>query len=372
MADPSFTIGIEEEYQFIDPDSRELLGYVTQSMARQRMEVQERYPDIKIAQYVGSGILEAGTPVCADIKVARQHLLEVRTSLLELAHAEGVKLMAAGTHPFSSWEEATIPTPRYRDLVTDAQIIARRMLAFGLNIQIGLEERDLAIDIMNTVRYVMPHLLALSTNSPFWTGKNTGLKSYRKVLLDALPRTGTPGRFDSYSEYQQYVETLIRTNSIPDASRLWFDVLPHYRFPTLAIRICDMITDVQDTLAITALIQATVAWMVELRERNMAFRIYERTLIDENRWRAVRYGLDGNMIDFGIEEEVPTSDLIKELLTLVEPSAARLNALDELAHIHTILQRGTGADHQIKAWNEADEELHAVVDYLIRETERIA
>ena len=244
----------------------------------------------------------------------------MRTSILEVAQASGVRVAAAGTHPFSNWEAAAL-SPRYQAMVEDAQMIARRMLAFGLRVHIGVEDRELAVDVMNAMRYLLPHILSLSTSSPFWNGRNTGLKSYRKVLLDALPRTGIPGSFSSYQEYRSYVDTLVRTNSIPDASRIWYDIVPHYRFPTLVIRICDMMPNYRDTLAITALIQATVAWMVDLRQRNMTFRIYERTLINENRWRAVRYGLDGHLIDFGIEQEMPARDLIRELLERVEPEA---------------------------------------------------
>ena len=373
MYHPSLNIGIEEEYQLIDPQTRELMGYVSQSMARDGIEVQERSPEPGFAQRLeSSGILAGGTPICADIQEAREQLHQVRSSLLELVQSHGLRLAAAGTHPFSNWERTALPAPRYRTMVHDAQMIARRMLAFGLHVHIGVEDRELAIDVMNNMGYLLPHILALSTSSPFWSGRNTGLKSYRKVLLDALPRTGIPGLFHGYQEYRSYVDTLVRTNSIPDASRVWYDVLPHYRYPTLVVRICDMVADARDVLAIAALIQSTVAWIVGLRERNMSFRIYERTLINENRWRAVRYGLRGKMIDFGIESEVPTVDLLRELLELVEPSAKRLNCGDELAHVNTMLDRGSCADQQLNVWEDADRDLKAVVDFLVHETENLA
>jgi carboxylate-amine ligase len=371
MYHPSLNIGIEEEYQLIDASSRELLGYVSQSMAREAMVVRERDPKFDFAQRVGSAMVEAGTPVCADIKDARDQLLRVREHMLEVAHSQGIKLAGAGTHPFSRWDERPEAMPRYQALVDDAQMIARRILAFGLRIHIGVEDRELAIDIMNTMRYMLPHILCLSTSSPFWTGHNTGLKSYRSVLLDALPRTGIPGQFNSYAEYRNYVDTLVRTHSIPDASRILYDIMPHYRFPTLVVRICDMLPNVRDILAITALVQATVAWMVELREKNLSFRIYERLLIAENKWRALRYGLDGALIDYGVEQAVPVRDLIRELLGLVDHLADRLNVRDELEYIHTILTRGSNADQQLRVWEAAHQNGVAVVDFLVAETEKI-
>ncbi len=207
--------------------------------------------------------------------------------------------------------------PGYRAIMDDMQMIARRLLGFGLRVHIGVEDRELAVDVMNAMRYLLPHILCLSTSSPFWAGRNTGLKSYRSVLLDALPRTGIPGYFSSYQEYRTYIDTLIRTHCIPDARQVRYDIMPHAHFSTLVIRICDMMPSTQDTLAVTALIQATVAWMVDLRLRNMSFRHYERLLIAENKWRAVRYGLEGKLLDFGIEQALPAPELIRELLVRV-------------------------------------------------------
>jgi carboxylate-amine ligase len=372
MYHPSFNIGIEEEYQLIDPESWALIGYVTQSMAHDQIVVQERHPNLDFAKQMESAVHEVGMPVCADIKEARERLLRTRNKMLELADAHDFKLAAAGTHPFSRWEKTALLSSHYRIMAGDAEVIARRMLAFGMHVHIGIEDRELAIDVMNSMRYVLPHILTLSTSSPFWAGRNTGLKSYRTVLLGALPRTGIPGQFSGYPEYHNFVDTLVRTNSIPDVSYIWYDILPHYRFPTLCVRICDMVPDYKDALAIAALIQAVVAWMVDLRQHNMSFRIYERLLIEENKWRAVRYGLDGNMIDLGIEEKVPTRDLIRELLDRVAPLASKLNIVDELAHIHTILDRGANADQQLRIWRENNEDCTAVVKFLVQETENIA
>jgi carboxylate-amine ligase len=367
---PTLNIGIEEEYQLIDPNSRELLGYVTQSMARDELIIRERTPDVEIAQQFDEARIEIGTPICADCSEARQKLLRIRNSILEVAHANNCRVVAAGTHPFSRWEAYDV-LPGYRGMLDDLQIIARRLLGFGLRVHIGVEDRELAIDVMNTMRYLLPHILCLSTSSPFWSGRNTGLKSYRSVLLDALPRTGIPGSFASYQEYRSFIDTLIRTNCIPDASQVRFDIMPHYRFPTLVVRICDMVPSVQDTLAITALIQAVVAWMVDLRMRNMSFRHYERILIAENKWRAVRYGLEGKLLDFGIEEALPATELIRELLGRVEPYAGKLNIEGELAHVHTMLSRGSSADQQLAVWRANNQDLKAVVDFLAAETENL-
>lgn len=372
MYHPSFSIGIEEEYQIIDPENGELLGYISQSMSEGRLAIQERHPDFRIAHQLSDTVLSMGTRLCVDIHEARAQLIQTRSAILEMAADHNVKIIAAGTHPFSTWERSATPPPRYRTMIEDAQMIARRMLAFGFHVHIGIENRELAVDVMNGMSYILPHVLALSTSSPFWQGRNTGLKSYRKVVIDALPRTGIPGHFSSYQEYRAYVDTLVHTNSIPDPSKIWYDLLPHHSLPTLAVRICDMVPSVDDAVAIAALIQATAAWMVNLRERNMAFRSYDRTLINENRWRAVRYGLDGNLIDFGIEEEKPARELVTELVERVEPWAVRHNAGKALAHVHTILDRGTSADRQVRVWREADEDVRAVIDHLIEETESLS
>jgi carboxylate-amine ligase len=368
---PSLNIGIEEEYQFIDPQSRELLGYVTQSMSQDQMVMRERTPDVELAQPFGEAVIEVGTPVCADVKEAREKLLRMREQILEFAQQNGYRMMASGTHPFSRWEQREV-LPGYRASLEDLQMVARRLLGFGLRVHIGVEDRELAVDVMNSMRYLLPHILCLSTSSPFWVGRNTGLKSYRSVLLDALPRTGIPGSFASYQEYRTYIDALIRTNCIPDARHVRYDIMPHARFSTLVIRICDIMPSVQDTLAVTALIQATVAWMVDLRLHNMHFRHYERLLIAENKWRAVRYGLEGKLLDFGIEQALPATELVRELLGRIEPYAAKLDIEDELAHAHTILTRGSSAEQQLHHYHTHDQDPVAVVDFLIAETENLA
>ena len=372
MYHPSFNIGIEEEYQLIDPGSRELLGFVRNSMSQEQLLVQEKRADFDFVQRVGSGALEAGTPVCVDVHEASEQLIRLRTRMLELGATHGFKVAAAGTHPFSKWEESSETMPRYREIAEDMQMIGRRLLAFGLHIHIGMEDRELAVDVMNTMRYSLPHILSLAGSSPFWHGRDTGLKSYRTVLSNSLPRSGIPSKFDSYQEYRSFVNTLVRTHSIPDAGRIYYDIMPHHRFSTLLIRIADMLPSVQETIAVTALLQAIVAWMVDLRQRNMAFRIYERTLVNENKFRAVRYGLDGKMIDFGLVEEKPARELIVELLGRVAPMAKQLGTEREIEHIHVMLGRGSSADQQRAVWNGADKDFNAVVDYIVRETEALA
>ncbi len=372
MYSSNFNIGIQEEYQIISPETRELLGYVSRSMTDGSLVVQERDPETDLNRKIGDAIFAEKIPFYVDITEASDHLLRTRQALLNLVQEHGFKLMGAGTHPFSSWMEAPLMAPRYQKIHKDAQMVARRMLAFGLHVYIGVGSQELAIDIMNTMRYFMPHILSLATSSPFWVKGNTGLKSYRTVLFNALPRTGIPDLYPSYQAYRDNIHTLIQTGSMTDAGKIWYDIMPSHRHPALLIRICDMLPNYKDTLALTALIQATVAWMVSLRENNMSFRIYKRPLIQENKWRAVRYGIEGEMIDFGKEEPVETRALIHELLGLVAPMARRLNSTQALAHISTMLARGTCADQQVAVWKESGEDYNAVVDFLVAETEKTA
>ncbi|MCZ0941395.1 MAG: YbdK family carboxylate-amine ligase, partial [Caldilineaceae bacterium] len=340
---PSFNISIEEEYQFVDPDSRELRGFATaqgltllnaQARGGNNGSIEESQP-VKPPTGSPDRTLDAvaGTPICRDIKQARQELLRIRRQTRELAATHGLKMMVAGAHPFSYWEREQEESPRYRALIEDTQFIARRLLAFGMYVHVGIDDRNLAIDVMNAMRYLLPHILCLANASPFWQGFDTGLASYRSVLLDALPRTGIPNAFRSLNAYLSYVDTLLRTNSIPDPEAIWWDIRPHSQQQdrsrlaaeagpnsrskgpapeqaALEIRVCDALPDIDDVLAVAALIQATVAWMVDLRHRNMSFRLYDRTLIAENKWRAVRYGLQGKLLDFGIEQEVPIRGLL--------------------------------------------------------------
>jgi len=372
MYPSNFDIGIQEEYQIISPETRELLGYVSRSMTDGSLVVQERDPETDLNRKIGEAMFAEKIPFYVDISEASGQLLRTRQALLDLVQAQGFQLMGAGTHPFSNWMDAPLLAPRYQKIHKDAQMVARRMLAFGLHVYIGVGSQDLAIDIMNTMRYFMPYLLSLATSSPFWLKDNTGLKSYRTVLFNALPRTGIPDTYPSYQAYRDNIHTLIQTGSITDAGKIWYDIMPSHRHPALLVRICDMLPNYKDTLAMAALIQAMVAWMVALRENNMAFRIYKRPLIQENKWRAVRYGIEGEMIDFGKEEPVETRALIHELLGRVTPMARRLNSTRALEHVATMLTRGTCADQQLAVWKESGEDFNRVVDFLAAETEKTA
>ncbi|MCY3709789.1 MAG: YbdK family carboxylate-amine ligase [Caldilineaceae bacterium] len=394
---PSFNVSIEEEYQFIDPESRDLRGFAT---AQGLTLLDARGPGEEGEQVApaagnasGASSTVAGTPICQDVKQARRELLRIRREVRELAASHGLKMMAAGAHPFSHWEREQEESPRYRALIEDTQFIARRLLAFGMYVHVGIDDSNLAVDVMNAMRYLLPHILCLANSSPFWQGSDTGLASYRSVLLDALPRTGIPNAFRSHNDYLSYVDTLLRTNSIPDPEAIWWDIRPHSHQqdrsrprsqggqnaqpgnaptdrPALEIRVCDALPDIDDVLAVAALIQATVAWLVDLRHRNMSFRLYDRTLIAENKWRAVRYGLKGKLLDFGIEQEVPIGDLLHELLERVEPVLDRLNCREEVAHVHTIMQRGASSEQQRHVWRQSGEDGKAVVDFLVSQTEQ--
>jgi len=276
--------------------------------------------------------------------------------------------VAAGTHPFSRWQDQIITDKeRYKTLLKDMNLIAQRLLIFGMHVHIGIPNKDLRIDVMNQAAYFMPHILSLSTSSPFWAGRFTGLKSYRCVVFEDLPRTGPPEYFESDQDYQRYINTLINTNCIDEPTKIWWDIRPHPRFPTLEFRMCDCTTTITDAIAIAALIQAVVAKLIRLRENNQTWRIYRRGLIAENKWRAIKDGVDGKLIDFGKQEEVPARFLIEELLEIVSDVVDELGTGDEIDHIRTILKNGSSADRQIRKFEET-QSMEAVVDMLAEET----
>jgi len=313
-------------------------------------------------------MIEVGTGICKDIKEARTDITNLRGIVAGLARKQGLEIVAAGTHPFSHWQDQKIfDNDRYNLIVEENQIIARSLLTFGLHVHVGIADPDRAIDIMNAVRYMLPHMLALSTSSPFWVGKQTGLRSYRSEVFTRMPRTGIPDHFESDSAFQRYVQLLIRTGCIDDAKKIYWDVRPHPFFPTLEFRICDIPTRVDDTIAIAALFQALVAKVDRLLDQNLTSRLHHKMLIEENKWRAVRYGLDGKMIDFGKGKEVPIRDLVRELLHFVDKVVDDLGSRKEIEHIHTILERGTSADEQLRVWRETGD-IKSVVDHLIEMT----
>jgi carboxylate-amine ligase len=362
---PSFTLGIEEEYQTIDPVSRDLRSHIqTEMLAQGKLRLEER-----VKAEMHQSVVEVGTRICHNIKEAKEAITYLRREMVQLAQENGLVLVAGATHPFADWRAQEIyPDPRYARVVEDMQLVARANLIFGLHVHIGIEDREAAIRIMNSMRYFLPHILALSTNSPFWLGMNSGFKSYRAKVFERFPRTNLPDHFESYSEFENYVNLLIRTNCIDNAKKIWWDIRPHPFFDTIEVRICDIPLRVEETVALAALIQATAVKLWHLHARNQDYRQYSRALIMENKWRAVRYGLDGNLIDFGREKEVPERDLIREYLNFVSDVLGELDSHDEIGYIHRMLENGTGADRQLKVYNETGGDLKAVVDYMAAET----
>ncbi len=358
-----FTLGIEEEFQIVDPQTRELRSHVTEILDEGKMILGEQIkPEMIQAQ------IEVGTGICQNIQEARADITRLRSIISYLAQKKGLAIVAASTHPISQWKEQQIyDDPHYELLIEELQMVARSLLIFGLHVHVGVADRERQIHIMNAARYFLPHILALSTSSPFWMGINTGLKSYRSEVFKKFPRTDIPDHFDSYQSFQRYVELLLKTNSIGNPKKIWWDIRPHPNFPTLEFRICDIPTRVDDTIAIAALFQAIVAKLSKLIEKNLGFRLYRRMLIQENKWRAVRYGLEGKLIDFGKQTEVPVRDLILELLEFVDDVLDDLGSRKEIEHIHTILERGTSADEQLQVYRETND-LKAVVDRLIERT----
>jgi carboxylate-amine ligase len=358
-----FTLGIEEEFQIVDPHTRELRSHVSEILEEGRRLLGEQVKPEMI-----QSMIEVGTGICKDIQEARTDITNLRGILSNLVRQKGLEIVAAGTHPFSHWQDQKIfENARYELIVEENQMIARSLLTFGLHVHVGVADPERAVHIMNAIRYSLPHVLALSTSSPFWLGVHTGLKSYRSEVFTRFPRTGIPDHFDSYSSFQRYVELLIKTGCIDNAKKIYWDVRPHPFFPTLEFRICDIPTRVDDTIAIAALFQALVAKVNRLLDQNLTFRLHHKMLIEENKWRAVRYGLDGKMIDFGQEKEVPVRDLIRELLEFVDDVTDDLRSRKEIRHIHTILERGTSADEQLRVWRETGD-VKRVVDRLIELT----
>jgi len=363
--EPSFTIGIEEEYQTIDPVSRDLRSHIqAEILEKGKVLMQE-----KVKAELHQAVVEVGTAVCKNIKEAKAEVKKLRRDMIKLARDNGLQLASAATHPFADWRVQEItPDERYKNIVEDMQLVARANLIFGLHVHIGVEDRETAIHMMNHARYFLPHILALSTNSPFWLGMNTGLKSYRCKVFDKFPRTNLPDYFPSWGEYDNFIKLLIKTNCIDNAKKIWWDIRPHPFFNTLEFRICDIPMRVDETIALAALIQATIAKLYKLYAANQGFRLYRRALLMENKWRAARYGLDGKLIDFGKQKEVPARDLIQEYLEFVDDVVDELDSREELSYIHQILELGAGADRQLRVFQETGD-IKRVVDYIIEETE---
>jgi carboxylate-amine ligase len=360
----NLTIGIEEEYQVVAPATYELRSHLEGIFEQGRMVLKERMkPELHQA------VVEIGTEICPDIKAARRDVTATRALVARLARENGLRIAAAGTHPFTHWADVPItPSQRYERLISDLQVVARGNLIFGLHVHIGVEDRETQIVIMNQARYFLPHVLALSVNSPFWLGRETGWLSYRCKIFDKFPRTNIPDFFASWGEYEDYVKLLVKTRCVQDGKQIWWDVRPHPIYHTLEYRICDIPMRVDETICIAALFQAITAKLWLLKSRNLSFRPYRRSLIMENKWRAARWGTSGLLIDFGKEEEVPYSALLHELLEFVDEVVDDLGSREEVNHALRILEHGTGAERQLRVYRETGD-LKAVMDYVVAETE---
>lgn len=364
---PSFTLGVEEEYMVIDPGTRELKSHLEFELLSKGRAVLEE----QMKPEMHGSMLEIGTKICRNVDDLHDQLRTIRSIVRHLAGTTGLKIGAASTHPISHWDKQEIhPDERYKGIVEDMQLLARSLLIFGMHVHIGIENRETQIQIMNELRYFLPHILALTVNSPFWTGYETGLKSYRSKVFERFPRTNIPDTFQSWGEYEAYVDLLIKTGCIDNPKRIWWDVRPHPNFPTLEIRICDLPMTMDETVAIAALIQAVAAKLFALYRKNLSFRVYSRALIMENKWRAVRYGLDGKLIDFGKQKEKSTRDLIRELLVFVDDVVDDLGSRDRINYINDILENGTGAARQLQVYHDNNKDTRAVVDYIIQQTEK--
>lgn len=358
-----FTVGIEEEFQLVDKDTFALRSHLSEMLKVGRQSLGDQ-----IKPEILQSVIEVGTTVCTSMDEAAAQVRLLRSALGQIATREGFAIAAAGTHPWSDWRDQEITDhERYRSLVQDMQDVVRALTIFGLHVHVGIDDRQRAIEIMNEARYFLPHLLALSTNSPFWNGRKTGLHSYRCVVWNRFPRTGIPESFSSWDEFENLVDAMVRTGCIDDGKRIWWDIRPHPYFSTLEFRICDMQTTAEETLTLAALMQAIVAKLYRLRERNLGFRQYHRALLMENRWRAMRHGVTGTMIDFGKEQEIPTADLIEELLMFVDEVVDDLGSREYIDYARVMLAKGNGAQRQLETY-ERTGDLRAVVKQIVKET----
>ena len=370
--EPAFTIGVEEEYLLVDKETRALVVDPPPSLMA---EAEEKCGEQVTSEFLQSQI-EVATKVCNNVQEARQDLGRLRGNIIEVAGRHGLAPIAASTHPFSLWtEQKHTRKDRYDDLTHEMQGAARRLLICGMHVHVGIDDDELRIDIMNQVSYFLPHLLALSCSSPFWGGRDTGLKSYRLTIFDALPRTGLPERFASWAEYERHINILISAGLIDDSTRIWWDLRPSAKFPTLETRIMDVCTRLDDAVAMVALLVCIVRMLYRLRTRNQRWRIYTPMLIRENRWRAMRYSFDEGMLDLAKGQVIPFEDLMDEMLSLVSEDAKALGCEKELAGIHDILSRGTSAHRQLKDYElerasgaSVEDSLKAVVDTLVADT----
>jgi carboxylate-amine ligase len=369
---PSFTLGVEEEYLLVDPVTRDLVDDPPPEMMT---ECEEILGSQVTAEFLRAQI-EVGTRVCKDIAEVREDLIRLRRTVIDVAASHGMAVIAASTHPFAHWgRQQVTPKERYQLLARDLQVVVRRLMIGGMHVHLGIEDPDLRIDLLDQVTYFVPHLLALSTSSPFWQGHRTGLKSYRLSVFRSMPRAGLPEHFSSWGEYRRHVNVLVEAGLIEDASHLWWDIRPSERFPTVEMRITDICTRVDDGVTIAALYLSIMGMLYERRINNQRWRKYVNMLISENVWQAQRYGVAGNLVDYGKGESVPYAQLVEELIELTRPNAEEFGCVAEVEAARDIVARGTSADHQLTCYEQAraegadeHEALQQVVDLLIEET----
>jgi carboxylate-amine ligase len=372
VAEPSFTLGVEEEYLLVDLETRDLVNDPPQSVIQQCTDLCEGLvgPELMRSQ------LEVGTRVCPNIKETKKNLKSLRRVVKEVANAHGLAPIAVSTHPFARWsEQKQTDKDRYAILTRELQAAARRLLICGMHIHVGIEDQELRIDLMNQLSYFLPHLLALSCSSPFWEGEVTGLRSYRLTVFDSLPRTGLPEQFVSFAEYQRHVDVLVTAGILDDATKIWWDLRPNGRYPTLETRVTDICTNLDDAICIAALNVCILRMLYRLRRDNQRWRVYAGMLIQENRWRAMRYSYDEGMIDLAKAAVIPFKQLMDDIIELTREDAEVLDCVDEVGHAYTILNRGTSSHNQLAVYEaclsegaEPEEALVKVVDWLIDET----
>jgi carboxylate-amine ligase len=359
----AFTVGVEEEFQIVDPNTWELRSHVSELLASSVPAFGDQ-----VKREMHQSIVEVGTKICSSVGELAEEIIKNRRDLADAAERVGLRVAAAGTHPFSNWMDQVIsPGERYENIVEELQQLARSLLIFGLHVHVAVPDRSAMIDLMNEARYFLPHLLALSTSSPFWMGRDTGLKSFRTTVFRRFPRTGIPEQFGSWSEYEEYVNLLVELHCIDNAKKIWWDLRPHPTFGTLEFRVCDVPTAPRASIAIAALAQAIVVKLYRLRARNLGFRRYPRALIEENKWRASRWGLDGKLIDFGKRKEVPMRELAMELLEFIDDVVDELGSRREVEYVRKILSDGTSAERQVQVFRETGD-LRTVVRALVEET----
>ncbi|MGA9638811.1 carboxylate-amine ligase [Flavobacterium sp.] len=359
---PVFTLGVEEEYQIIDPETRDLKSHLSKIVDGAKMLLNEQ-----VKAEMHQSVVEVGTNICKNIHEAEKEIKFLRSKIVELAGNQNLIVGAAGTHPFAKWQDQPITDdPRYHNIINELQDAARSNLIFGMHCHVGIENREIALQLMNQACYFLPHIFALSTNSPFWEGRQTGYKSYRTKVFDKFPRTGLPEYFECLASYENYLETLVRTNCIDNPKKIWWDLRLHPFYDTIEFRICDMSLTVQETICLVSVIQAIVAKLYKMNQNNMSFNIYRLALIKENKFRAARYGIEGQMIDFGLRKEVETKILILELLDFIDDVVDELDSRDHINYVHEILKNGTGAAKQIAVYEET-KDLKEVVNFITTE-----